>query len=112
MLKKIIGIAASIFSGLNLGVISCISPIYLIIMVLLDMNSSDVGFLATTAIITALIVGVITYVYTYKKKREHEKVSPYIASFAWSFVAGAVIMAIVMLIMLSNSDYYLGTNLR
>lgn len=112
MLKKILLITGSIFSGVNLGIISCASPFYLVVMVLLNMTSADLGFFAATSIITAVIVGIITYIYTYKRKREHEKVSPYIASFAWSFVAGAIIMAAIMFVMISQSQFDIGPNLR
>ena len=111
MLKKILLIAGSIFSGLNLGAISCASPFYLVIMVLLSVVNADLGFFAATSIITAIIVGAITYVYAYKKKREHEQASPYVLCFAWSFVAGALLMAIGLFIMISQSAYDIGPNL-
>ena len=110
MLKKILLIAGSIFSGLNIGASACLSPVYLIIMVFLS-NVEDVRILAVTAVATAIIAGIVSYVYTYKKKREHEHVSPYLMSFAWSFVAGALIAAIYFFIAIGQLAYDIGPNL-
>lgn len=108
MLKKILGIAGLIFSGVNLGAISCANPFYLIIMVLLSATNEDIGFFVATAIISAIIAGVIAYIYAYKKKREHEQASPYVLSFLWSFVAGALLAAIFFFITIGNSAYDIG----
>lgn len=108
MLKKILGIAGLIFSGVNLGAISCANPFYLVIMVLLSVTNEDLGFFVATSIITAIMVGVIAYVYAYKKKREHEQPSPYVLSFLCSFAAGAILAAIFFFITMGQLAYDIG----
>ena len=108
MLKKILGIAGLIFSGVNLGAISCVNPFYLAIMIALSLTNEDLGFFVASAIITAIIAGVVAYIYTYKKKREHEQASPYVLSFLWSFVAGALLAAVFLFITIGNSAYDIG----
>ncbi len=110
MFKKILLVAGSIFSGINIGASACLSPIYLIVMVLFQ-NVEDVKILSVTALITAIIAGIISYVYVYKKKREHEKASPYLMSFAWSFVAGALVAAIYFFIAVGQLAYDIGPTL-
>ena len=107
MVKKVLLICASIFTGLNMGLISCFMPIYLIINFAIsgDGETLSASAFAVFALISAVISGVASYIYTYRKKREHEDVSPYTMCMAWSFCAGAVIIAIALFIYAGGEIY-------
>ena len=94
MTKKILLICAAIFLGANLGIISGLMPIYLIISVILFEDGLKTVVIASSSLLTAVVSGVLAYIYTYRKKRDHEDVPLYVMCFVWSFVAAALLAAI------------------
>lgn len=106
MFKKILLIIGSVFIGLNLGMISCASPVYIILgFAISGDTSTEIVSFAVYGLITAVISGIATYIYTYKKRREHEPLSPYVMSLAWSFFAGAVIAVCALFIYSGYAQY-------
>lgn len=106
MFKKVLLLIGSIFTGLNLGIIACASPVYIILgFAFSGDTSTEITSFTVYAVITAVISGIATYIYTYKKKREHEELSPYVMSLAWSFFAGAVIAACALFIYSGYAQY-------
>lgn len=110
MLKKVLLIAGSVFSGLNFGIISCVSPIYLLISFAIggDGITTSVSTFAIFALVSAIIAFTVMYVYGYKKRREHEQMSVYVACFGWSIVAGALIAAAALFIYAAGEMYRIG----
>lgn len=108
MTKKILLICAAMLLGLNLGLISGLMPIYLIIGVILFEDGLKTVIIASASLITAVTGGILAYIYTYRKKRDHEDVPTYVMCFVWSFVAGALLAAIGLYIYSAKEGYRLG----
>lgn len=113
MVKKILLICAAIFLGANLGLISGLMPIYLIISFSINKIFTDrewlgYGVIASASLITAVTGGILAYIYTYRKKRDHEDVPLYVMCFVWSFVAAALLAAIGLYICSAKEGYRLG----
>lgn len=108
MTKKILLICAAIFLGTNLGLISGLMPIYLIIDVILFEDGLKTVVIASASLITAVTGGILAYIYTYRKKRDHEDVPLYVMCFVWSFVAAALLAAIGLYVYSAKEGYRLG----
>ena len=108
MTRKILLIFAAIFLGANLGLISCLMPIYLIIGVILFEDGLKTVVIASASLITAVVSGILAYIYTYRKKRDHEDVPLYVMCFVWSFVAAALLAAIGLYVYSAKEGYRLG----
>lgn len=108
MTKKILLICAAIFLGANLGIISGLMPIYLIISVILFEDGLKTVVIASSSLLTAVVSGVLAYIYTYRKKRDHEDVPLYVMCFVWSFVAAALLAAIGLYVYSAKEGYRLG----
>lgn len=108
MVKKILLICGAIFAGLNLGLISGLMPMYLIICAVLFEDGLKTAVIASTSLVTAIASGVLAYIYTYRRKRDHEDVPLYVMCFVWSFVAGALLAAIGLYVYSAKEGYRLG----
>lgn len=113
MLKKILLTVGSILLGVNFGFISCISPIYLAIIIAAFPSGDpiDIKVMAVTSIITCVITAVSIYIYGYKKKREHEDLNRYGTTIAISFAIGALLMAVLLFILSGDPNFGAGNRL-
>ena len=104
MLKKILLTVGNIILGLNFGIISGFSPIYLVFTMVLLEDPLDLTVMTVTSIISAVVALVGAYIYSYRKKREHEDPNRYGMTLAISFALGAIITAVFLFIYMGDPN--------
>lgn len=107
MFKKILLTVGCILLGFNFGIISCLFPAVLIIVIALfdSADPLDTNIMAVTSLIAFAASTIGTYIYAYKKKREHENLNYYGTTLAISFAVGALIAGIILFILGGDPNF-------
>ena len=107
MFKKILLIIGSILLGLNFGLLSCLFPTFLIIIVAFfdSVDPLDANIMAVPSLIAFALSSIGTYIYAYKKKRNHEGPNCYGMALAISFAVGALIAGVGLFIISADPNY-------